>query len=185
MTKKEQILDAALAIIIERGLERTPMSLIAERAEVGIGTIYKYFENKEDIINGIYVKIKEEEAAFVFATQDDNVNLKEVFLSYYGRMIDYFLGNPLKFNFIAQYAFSPIIRSDIQKEAMSRFYRFDQLYNKGLEENLFKDIKAEHMTFFVFSAIAYWIKAANELRIEVDQKYKKTLLQMAWDAVKS
>ncbi len=184
MDKTERILNAALALIIERGLERTPMSKIADRAEVGMGTVYKYFKNKEDIINGIYVKIKEEEAAFVFVNNSYNSNVEQIFNDYYSRMIDYFLSNPLKFNFISQYAFSPIIKAEVQKTAMSKFHHFDKLYEKGLEENIFKTIQAEHLTFFVFSAIAYWIKAANELQIEIDESYKNVLLQMAWDAIK-
>ncbi len=184
MDKTERILNATLEIIIERGLERTPMSKIADRAEVGIGTVYKYFENKEDIINGIYVKIKEEEAEMIFVHNGFNPDVKDTFMDYYGRMIDYFIDNPLKFNFISQYAFSPIIKSKTQKEAMARFYHFDELYKKGLEKNLFKEIKPEHITFFVFSAIAYWIKAATELNIKIDKAYKKVLLQMAWDAIK-
>ncbi|MFL0353725.1 TetR/AcrR family transcriptional regulator [Xanthomarina sp. GH4-25] len=184
MNKTEQILNAALQLIIEKGLERTPMSKIAERANVGMGTVYRYFKDKEDIINGIYIKIKVEEAELVFVNNGHNPDIKETFMDYYGRMIDYFTTNPLKFNFISQYAFSPIIKIDTQKKAMAQFYHFDELYKKGLKENLFKDIKAEHMTFFVFSAIAYWIKAAYELNITIDQKYKQVLLQMAWDAVK-
>lgn len=184
MDKTERILNATLALIIERGLERTPMSMIADRAEVGMGTVYKYFKNKEEIINGIYVKIKAEEAACVFVNNAYNADVKETFFDYYGRMIDYFLSNPLKFNFIAQYAFSPIIKPDTQKKAMAEFYHFDELYKKGLKENLFKDITPEHITFFVFSAIAYWIKAANELHINIDKAYKEILLQMAWDSVK-
>lgn len=184
MTKTEKILNAALQLIIERGLERTPMSKIADKAEVGMGTVYKYFKDKEDIINAIYVSIKEEEAQLVFVNNGHNPDVRATFMDYYGRMIDYFLDNTLKFNFISQYAFSPIIKTKTQKKAMSQFYHFDDLYRKGLEENLFKDIKAEHMTFFVFSAIAYWIKAANELHIKIDETYKTVLLQMAWDAIK-
>ncbi|WP_339696953.1 TetR/AcrR family transcriptional regulator [uncultured Marixanthomonas sp.] len=184
MDKTERILDAALELIIERGLERTPMSKIADRAEVGMGTVYKYFENKEHIINGIYVKIKEEEAALVFVNNGFNKDVYETFKDYYSRMIDYFLNNPLKFNFISQYAFSPLINAETQKKAMSRFHHFDTLYKKGHQEDLFKTIKAEHLTFFVFSAIAYWIKSANELHITIDTQYKNTLIQMAWDAIK-
>lgn len=184
MNKTERILNAALALIIERGLERTPMSMIADRAEVGMGTVYKYFVNKEDIINGIYVKIKEEEAETVFVNNSNLTDVKGIFEDYYGRMIDYFLKNPLKFDFISQYAFSPIIRAETQQTAMSRFHHFDTLYQKGLDGNLFKDIKAEHLTFFVFSAIAYWIKAAKEVGITINKKYKSILLEMAWDAVK-
>lgn len=184
MNKAEQILEAALQLIIERGLERTPMSKIADKAEVGMGTVYKYFRDKEDIINGIYVHIKEEEAEMVFVNNGHNPDVKETFMDYYGRMIDYFLENPLKFNFISQYAFSPIIKPATQKKAMAPFYHFDELYRKGHQEHLLKDVKAEHLTFFVFSAVAYWIKAANELGITIDAPYKKLLLRMAWDAVK-
>lgn len=182
--KTKRILNAALQLITERGLERTPMSMIADGAEVGMGTVYKYFANKADIINAIYVKLKEEEAELVFVNRTNHNNVRETFEDYYGRMIDYFLDNPSKFDFISQYAFSPIIKEDTQRTAMARFYHFDELYKKGLQENLFKDIKAAHMTFFVFSAIAYWIKAAKEVHIPLDGNLKSTLLQMAWDAIK-
>lgn len=182
--KTESILKAALELIIERGLERTPMSMIADRAEVGMGTVYRYFRNKEDIINGIYVKLKEEEAEMVFVNNGIHRDVKETFFDFYGRMIDYFLSNPLKFNFISQYAFSPIIKESTQKTAMSRFHHFDTLYQNGLAQHLFKDIKAEHLTFFIFSAIAYWIKAAKEVGIVIDDKYRTVLVQMAWDAIK-
>jgi len=184
MDKTEKILSAALQLIIERGLERTPMSMIADRAEVGMGTVYKYFKNKEDIINGIYVKLKEEEAETIFVNNSNLTDVKGTFDDYYERMIDYFLNNPLKFDFISQYAFSPIIKDKTQEVAMSRFYHFDRLYQKGLEENMFKDIKAEHLTFFVFSAIAFWIKSTKEVGIIIDKKYKSILLQMAWDAIR-
>lgn len=184
MNKTERILNAALALIVERGLERTPMSMIAERAEVGMGTVYKYFANKEAIINSIYVKIKEEEATTVFVNHKVQQSVHLTFLDYYGRMIDYFLSNPLRFDFISRYAFSPIIKHDTQVTAMAQFYHFDDLYKRGLDEGLFKTIKAEHITFFVFSAIAYWMKAAGELKIKIDDSYKETLLNMAWDSIK-
>lgn len=37
--KTEKILNATLTLFIERGLERTPMAKIADRAKVGMGTI--------------------------------------------------------------------------------------------------------------------------------------------------
>jgi len=185
MNKSDKILNASLELIIERGLERTPMSMIAERAEVGMGTVYRYFDNKEDIINGIYVKIKVEEAEKVFVNHKLNLDVKERFEDYYGRLIDYFLDNPLKFNFISQYAFSPIIKAETQKKAMAKFHHFDTLYRIGLKQNIFKKIEAEHLTYFVFSAIAYWIKVAFQLNIDINENYKSLLLNMAWDAAKA
>lgn len=51
-------------------------------------------------------------------------------MDYYSRMIDYFQNNPLKFDFISRYAFSPIIDPETQKKAMSQFYQFDDFYIK-------------------------------------------------------
>ena len=43
--KSTAILEAALALFAERGYDGTPVPLIAEKAGVGAGTIYRYFES--------------------------------------------------------------------------------------------------------------------------------------------
>ena len=45
--KRLEILDAAMRLFSERGFERTTVDEIATLANVGKGTIYLYFENKE------------------------------------------------------------------------------------------------------------------------------------------
>lgn len=47
--KREAILAAALDLFAERTFEGTPVPLIAERAGVATGTIYRYFESKETL----------------------------------------------------------------------------------------------------------------------------------------
>lgn len=52
--KQEAILSAALELFSERTYEGTAVPLLAERAGVGAGTIYRYFENKEALVNAVY-----------------------------------------------------------------------------------------------------------------------------------
>jgi len=47
--KKNKIFVAAERIVSERGYEKTTMMHIAKAADVAIGTIYEYFENKDDL----------------------------------------------------------------------------------------------------------------------------------------
>ena len=56
--KREAILDAALALFSERTFEGTAVPLIAERAGVAAGTIYRYFADKEDLVNAVYQRAK-------------------------------------------------------------------------------------------------------------------------------
>jgi AcrR family transcriptional regulator len=51
LDKKTLILETTLDLISENGFHGTPISMIAEKAGIGAGTIYRYFENKEDLIN--------------------------------------------------------------------------------------------------------------------------------------
>ena len=54
-TKQDDILEAALELIAERGFHGAPISMIAKKAGVGEGTIYIYFENKDALINELYL----------------------------------------------------------------------------------------------------------------------------------
>jgi len=45
--KRDDIVQAALELIAENGFHGAPMAMIADRAGVGAGTIYRYFENKD------------------------------------------------------------------------------------------------------------------------------------------
>jgi len=47
---RERIFHAAIALFAERGLHQVTVEQITERAEVGKGTFFNYFENKEAVI---------------------------------------------------------------------------------------------------------------------------------------
>ncbi len=54
--KKKEILSAAVKLFAEKGYEYTTLDEIAEAAEFGKGTLYNYFQNKEEL----YVAILED-----------------------------------------------------------------------------------------------------------------------------
>jgi AcrR family transcriptional regulator len=56
--KHEVILAAALSLFAERGFHGTAMPLVAERARVGAGTVYRYFESKEHLVNAVFQDCK-------------------------------------------------------------------------------------------------------------------------------
>ena len=58
--KREAILAAALSLFAERTFDGTAVPLIAERAGVAAGTIYRYFDGKEALVNALYRRCKGE-----------------------------------------------------------------------------------------------------------------------------
>ena len=56
MRRRRDMLNAALALFSEKGYHNVSMHEIAERAEFAIGTLYKFFENKEDLYKALLME---------------------------------------------------------------------------------------------------------------------------------
>jgi AcrR family transcriptional regulator len=48
--RKEVVVLAAIAVFKEKGIDNSKMTDIAERAEIGVATVYRYFNTKTDIV---------------------------------------------------------------------------------------------------------------------------------------
>ena len=57
--KRRRILDAALLVFADKGYHGTSVPEVAEAARVGTGTLYRYFENKEALVNELYRDAKQ------------------------------------------------------------------------------------------------------------------------------
>lgn len=47
--KRQRIIQAATGEFAQKGFENTNMNTIAKKADVSVGSLYKYFENKQDL----------------------------------------------------------------------------------------------------------------------------------------
>lgn len=51
--KREEIVEAATALVDERGLEAVSMTATARRAGVSRPTVYKWFSNRDDLLAAV------------------------------------------------------------------------------------------------------------------------------------
>lgn len=63
--KVDAILDAADAIIVDRGLDALTTTLVAERAGVAVGTLYQYFDGVPAIIDALVARHARRFASFL------------------------------------------------------------------------------------------------------------------------
>ncbi len=58
--QRREMLEAALRLFSEKGYHNVTMHEIAEGAEFAIGTLYKYFKNKEDLYRALLLETADE-----------------------------------------------------------------------------------------------------------------------------
>ena len=76
--KRKRILEAATTEFAEYGFENTSIQQIAKKAEISVGSVYKYFENKEELFAMV---VKEnlallEELLLLHSTSNEDVIVK-------------------------------------------------------------------------------------------------------------
>lgn len=76
-TKKEEIMEAAIQVFVEEGFHSAGVRDIAEQAKVAIGTIYHYFNHKEDILIQIFRKEADARQRFFENLRASDLSIKE------------------------------------------------------------------------------------------------------------
>jgi AcrR family transcriptional regulator len=75
--KRSNIACSCKEILLEHGIKNLTISQIAKTAGVGKGTIYEYFENKEDIVFEIITMFITEHEKKLFEITDQNISTKD------------------------------------------------------------------------------------------------------------
>jgi AcrR family transcriptional regulator len=57
LVQRQEILATALELFSERGYRNVSIAEIAQKAEFAVGTLYKFFENKEDLYRALLLQV--------------------------------------------------------------------------------------------------------------------------------
>lgn len=182
--KKSAALQATLELISEQGFHGTPMSQIAQRANIGVGTIYRYFSSKEDLINALYIDVKSRLAQYTLRNYLESRPVPESFLLLLTNIIDYFLENPAQLLFIEQYANSPLITAATRAEGVRTFEPVNNLFKRASQEQLLKELPLELLSTLAYGATISLVKLCLFGKGKLDQDTLNAGVRAIWDAIK-
>ena len=110
--KRELIMSAALKLFVERGFYGTAVPEIAEHAGVGAGTIYRYFDSKEALVNAVYREHKLAFGNYVMASLPKGASFRELFHQLWQRMVAFAVDNPSSLVFLELHHHAPYLDAD-------------------------------------------------------------------------
>jgi AcrR family transcriptional regulator len=86
--RRNQILDAAAAVFAEKGFHRATTKDIAGKAGIAEGTIYNYFDSKDDLLIGMMARLTELETLGDELTQALQGDVKDFFVAMFRHRIE-------------------------------------------------------------------------------------------------
>src|SRR5690625_2785006 len=91
--KKKAIFDSTLQLIREHGFHGTSMNGVAKNASVATGTIYHYFESKDQLICEIYDYYRDQLIKLIEEAIDNSQAFKENFQRIWFILYHYYTSN--------------------------------------------------------------------------------------------
>ena len=187
MDKRDEIVRAALELIAEHGFHGAPMAMIAERAGVGAGTIYRYFENKDVMIVELFRELEERSYPLIKGGYAPDKPHHERFIHLYRALLRYFIENPLDFRFIEQFFNSPYgvaHRRDKLLGTKEGCDVFKELFEEGINQQVMKDLPIVILFALAFGPVLAVARDHILGFIVLEDELIAKTVEACWDAVK-
>lgn len=185
--KRDEIVKAALELIAEHGFHGAPMAMIAERAGVGAGTIYRYFENKDVMIAELFRELEERSQPFIKGGYDEGKPIRERFLHLCTALLRYFIENPLDFRFLEQFFNSPYgveHRRDKLLGTREGCDVYKELFEDGITQQVMKELPLVILFDLAFGPI-FGVARDHILGfITLDSALVERSVEACWDSVR-
>lgn len=200
--KREAILQAALELVAEHGLQHTPMSLISKRSRASAGIIYHYFESKDDLLESLYHRIKGDRSRAMVAADDPQQPLAKRFQSLWLSIFRYCLAHPQEMAFLEQYESLPMAKqhdAQLGEKAKTLDDLIEDLHTQedlsfeeralyGLikdlrTQDLLKDLPLEVIGEFTQGVALRLARQAAAGLVRVDETALTEIAKACWDAI--
>lgn len=183
--KREAILEAALHLFVERGFYGTAVPEIAERAGVGAGTIYRYFESKEALVNAIY---RQEKLHFGHTVLDDfppAAPTREQFRLLWTRMAKFATVHPSAFIFIELHHHARYLDAQSREVEQRMTELFTAIVTTAQARGELKAGEPRLLMGLVMGAFVGVIRSCVDTDRPVEDADWKLAEQCVWEAIRS
>lgn len=185
--KRDDIMRAALELMAEHGFHGAPMAMVADRARVGAGTIYRYFENKDVLIAELYRDLKRRIYQVILDEYDAEKPIRERLFHLATALLRYFSEHPLDFRFSEQFHNSPYgakFRRDLILGRKDVNDPFRLLLQEGITRKVLKDLPLVLIFALMFGPLVAVARDHVLGFITLDEALIARTVEACWDGIK-
>ncbi|MDD3815763.1 MAG: TetR/AcrR family transcriptional regulator [Desulfocapsaceae bacterium] len=188
-SKRELIIHATIKLISEYGFHGTPISMIAQEAGVGAGTIYRYFKDKDTLVLEIFTQVNCDFKQTLLHGYDANQAIRDRFIHLCRGIFLYGIQNPYEFKFIEQFYNSPYGTS-LRREKLfcncgdtGQALPLEQVFAAGQAQQVIKELPLAALIALAIGPIIFLVKDSIAGLIQLDEATINNTLAACWDAI--
>jgi AcrR family transcriptional regulator len=161
-SKRDAILDAALELFSERTFASTPMPELARRAGVGAGTIYRYFDSKDALVNALFQRWKTEMTEVVSGNIPPGLTPREQFRQWWRGLGKFATEHPAAFLFLETHHHAAYLDGPSRRCGAQLSERAIAYIREGQRRGAIRKGQPEVLMALVLGAFTGLVKSATE-----------------------
>jgi AcrR family transcriptional regulator len=181
--KRNAILGAATRVFAERGLAAAPTSEISKRAAVAEGTLFTYFESKDDLINSLYREIKLELADAMMSDFPRKRNVRTKLQHVWDRFVKWGIANPEQRKVLEQLLVSGALTKESRDAGGAPFVEMQTMIRDAIKQRVFRDDLPVELISKSLAALAEATMDLMVLYPSKAKKYRDSGFQMYWAGI--
>ena len=183
--KRQSLIAATIDLVNNNGFHAAPMSLIAKRAGVAAGTIYRYFDSKQDLVNRVYLEVKEAFSTSAFRDYSPTASVEADFRTVWYNIAAFKLRERDKAVFLSQCDNTPMIDEASRQEGLRHLRPLLEIWERGQAEGLIRPVSPYQLYAFTIYPIAFLLHMRQRDLYDITQSRIDEVYRMAWDSIKS
>ncbi len=184
MSKKIQILEATERLLAKHGFEHLSMQLVAKDANVAAGTIYRYFLDKNDLLQQLRLHVMNQCVSRLIVNVDLNQIDKTQFHILWKNAWDFTFNRDANAINREQFDSLPYQSNDEQKQIeLAIFAPIDAFFRQGVEIGLFKPFASYVLTSMTIDPAICLAKKQARNMISLSTTEIEQIIDACWDAI--
>lgn len=185
---RQVVMAAAIELFATRGFHGVAVPEIAERAGVGVGTLYRHFADKTDLANEVYRQCRRTMAALTrskpgVATAGSDDPYRAEFLIVWRRLFDFALTHRSEFHFLELHHHAEYLDAQSRQLAAQSHEPMRRFFARGIKAGAIANLPIPVLIGLGWGALVGVARQALSGALEATPEMIDSAGQAAWRAI--
>ena len=173
--RKEQIMNAAQAVVVGKGYDQSRIDDIVEKAQLSKGAIYWYYKSKKDVYLSLIDYWFNEYSEGIFNYLEDKQSSSDKLRALFEYFVDQFDKNPDTFKIMVEFWRTSGLDADFNEKLQEIYSHFLEyiidIIKSGIENNEFKkvDPRITGLSILINIEGIHWFTLFNKSGVEAHE----------------
>jgi AcrR family transcriptional regulator len=183
--KRAALVKATIRLVNNDGFHAAPMSKIAKMAGVSAGTIYLYFENKQDLVNQVYIEVKAAFTQCAFKDYHEGLAVEAGFENIWKNIAAFKLNEVEEAMFLSQCDNTPMIDEPGRRQGLKHLRPLLDLWERGQKEGTIKPVSPYMLYAFSIYPVSFLMNMQERALFKLTPTHVHGAYEMAWNSIKN